>query len=291
MHKTVGGFMILISGYRLENDQESRLNITNDYILVNCCGYEKYITKSTNTLRKNGRPDFQIIYVASGCGQFLVNGNMTELGPGKIIIYRPGETQHYAYQSHNSSEVYWVHFTGYGAYDMLEKVGLADSQVHNIGMHNICIEYFNNIIREFQLKPPFFECTANAALLSLMACMGRFAADTKVLKNNNLSESIKNVVEQMHTKYNCKWTISALAKQCNLSPDWFMHKFKSQIGLSPMEYLTRIRLDKAKWLILNSSLSIKEISYIVGYENPLYFSKLFKKEEGVSPTLFRNSNT
>ena len=64
-----------------------------------------------------------------------------------------------------------------------------------------------------------------------------------------------------------------------------MHRFKEQVGMSPMEYLTSIRLDKAKWLIINSSLSIKEISNIIGYDDPLSFSKLFKRVEGISPTL------
>jgi len=181
-----------------------------------------------------------------------------------------------------------VHFTGYGAYDLLKKVGLADSQAYSIGLHQSCIEYFNRIIRELMLKLPHYECAASAAFLGLMACMGRYAADTRNSRNSNISENIKKVMELMHTKYNCKWTIADLARQCSLSPDWFMHKFKAQTGLSPMEYLAKIRLDKAKWLMLNSSLSIKEISYIVGYNDPLYFSKLFKKAEGASPSEYRS---
>lgn len=283
--------MIFISGSRLISDKESCLNPTDDYIYVNSCGYDKCVSRSINTLRKDGRPDFQIIYITNGFGSFLVNGVMTELDAGNIIIYRPGEIQQYTYQLQNTPEAYWVHFAGYGADDVIIKVGLSNSQVHNIGLSSICIDYFTQIIHELQFKSPLFEYAANATLLSLLTCMGRYAADMKNPKNRILSEGIKKVIKQMHNNYNNNWTISTLADQSNLSPSWFMHSFKEQVGMSPMEYLTSIRLDKAKWLIINSSLSIKEISNIIGYDDPLSFSKLFKKVEGVSPALYRKSNT
>ena len=59
--------------------------------------------------------------------------------------------------------------------------------------------------------------------------------------------------------------------------------FKTYYGLTPMDYLVKTRIDESKFLLTNSSLKIKEVANEVGYEDSLYFSKVFKKITGVSP--------
>ena len=281
--------MIYISGFKLKTEHESCSLDAKNHISVNCCGYEKYITKDITTLRKNGRLDYQLIYLVNGCGTFLANGRDLELSKGNIVIYAPEETQQYSYHHKKNSEVYWAHFTGYGAEELLRSVGLLDSEIHFVGINNTFINYFKKIIREMQLKLPFFEQATSGYIIDLLTLMARTKTATQSREKKIQDEAILKVMEEMHTHYNDSWTISSLAKKCNLSTDWFMHKFKVESGVSAMGYLLQIRLDKARWLLLNSSLSIKEISYIIGYDNPLYFSKLFKKAEGVSPNLYRLS--
>jgi len=125
-------------------------------------------------------------------------------------------------------------------------------------------------------------------LLQLLVLVSRIKNETKIQKNNPKYEVIQKTVENMHQNYNQKWSINDFAKLCNLSEYYFIHLFKEFTGMPPIQYLTNIRIDKAKELLLNSSLSIHEISYIVGYNNPLYFSRLFKKVTGVSATSYRN---
>ncbi len=84
----------------------------------------------------------------------------------------------------------------------------------------------------------------------------------------------------MHSKYNDQQSIDFYAKQCNLSKYHFIHLFKEYTGLSPYAYKTRIRIEKAKDLLSSTNLSISEISNILGYNNSLYFSNLFKKTQG-----------
>ena len=72
-----------------------------------------------------------------------------------------------------------------------------------------------------------------------------------------------------------------------LSPVYISKIFKDIMGDSPINYLIRIRLSKAKELLENSKLSIKEISEAIGYKDPYYFSKLYKKYYGISPSKHR----
>ncbi len=291
MHKTVEErTMIYISGYRWNTEQESCLADTENFLSVNCCGHEKYITKSTRTLRENGRPDYQLLYVAKGSGIFHEDGQMTAVPQGNIVIFHPGETQQYAYQYQDKPEIYWIHFTGRNAGELLEKAGLSGQRVYFIGFQDKCIECFEKIIFELQLKPPLYEQLSAAVFMELLAYMGRKRLEADNAGTQTRDANIQKVLESLHTQSGLQWNITDLAKQCNLSPNRFMHKFKAQVGMPAMEYLAKIRIEKAKGLLLNSALSIKEISNIVGYENPLYFSRLFSKQEGVSPKAFRRSH-
>lgn len=281
--------MIYISGYRWNTEQESCFADTENFISVNSCGHEKYVTKNIKTHRERGRQDFQLLYVAKGSGSFKVDGQMTRVPHGNIVIFHPGEAQQYAYACQDKPEIYWVHFTGSGACNLLERAGLSGQRVNFIGFQEKCIEYFEKIIFELQLKHPLYDQISAAMFMELLAFMGRKRLEADSAGMETRDSNLQKVLESLHTQPGTQWNITDLARQCSLSPNRFMHKFKAQMGMPAMEYLAQIRLEKAKGLLLNSGLSVKEISNIVGYENPLYFSRLFSKMEGVSPTAFRKT--
>ena len=70
--------------------------------------------------------------------------------------------------------------------------------------------------------------------------------------------------------------------------DRFIHNFKQYAGMSPAQYILSLRMVNAQSLLERTTYNIKEISEIVGYENPLYFSRVVKKEIGKSPVQYRN---
>ena len=72
-----------------------------------------------------------------------------------------------------------------------------------------------------------------------------------------------------------------------MSVSWFLRNFKQVTGMSPMHYILMNRINNATSLLETTDYNIAEISAIVGYENPMYFSRLFKKQKGVSPTDYR----
>jgi AraC-like DNA-binding protein len=279
--------MIHNSGYRWEVDTEAGFNDLENYFSVNCCGYEKYITKDVGTFREKGRLDYQLIYLVEGTGCFRINGDMTEVTCGNIVLFRPGEVQQYTYQHTNTPELYWIHFTGSGAREYLEKAGLYEESVHYVGIHSELIESFKKIMLELQMKEKLYCESADAATLELLVLLGRKKHGADVKRHRFIDDNIRNLMERMHAEYGRRWSIDDMAGQCALSSNHFMHKFKMQTGFSAVDYIINIRMEKAKDLLLNSSLSIKEISNLVGYENSLYFSRLFCKMEGFSPREYR----
>ena len=89
--------------------------------------------------------------------------------------------------------------------------------------------------------------------------------------------------------YEKELTLDSVARKIAISPYYLSKLFKDEIGENFIEYLTRLRINQAKKLLEENRFSIKEICMLVGYSDPNYFSRIFKKIEGVTPTEYRDS--
>ena len=97
------------------------------------------------------------------------------------------------------------------------------------------------------------------------------------------SETLLSYINQNLDK---KITVEELANLVNLSPDYLAVQFKSIIGFTIIQYINRCRIDQAKVLMVNEDMLIKEVAAKVGFGDEFYFSKTFKKYEGMSPREF-----
>ena len=79
------------------------------------------------------------------------------------------------------------------------------------------------------------------------------------------------------------------AESLHISTNWFIRNFKQYMKISPAQYILSLRMVNAQSLLENTEYNIGEIAEIVGYDNPLYFSRVFKKEYGVSPAQYRKN--
>lgn len=108
---------------------------------------------------------------------------------------------------------------------------------------------------------------------------------------NKKQESSLSIVEKakeyMKENYSKDLSLDEVSKVVNISPYYFSKLFKEEDGTNFIDYLTEIRMDKAKMLLMDKNLSMKEICVAVGYADPNYFSRTFKKNVGVTPTEYR----
>ncbi len=108
----------------------------------------------------------------------------------------------------------------------------------------------------------------------------------KVEKERDVEAEVKKYIrEHMNETIN----ICDVADELHFNPHYLMRSFKNKTGLSIMKYITKIRLDTSKKLLAETQLSIKEIASLSGYSDYSYFTRVFRKETGISPTKYRNT--
>lgn len=103
-------------------------------------------------------------------------------------------------------------------------------------------------------------------------------------------KNLSRVLIQIHTKPEKKWTLEELSHEAGLSRSALAERFKTMMGMPPMEYLTRWRMMLAKIALREGKESIVEIAEKVGYQSDASFSTAFKRQFGYSPSHFRHSN-
>jgi AraC-like DNA-binding protein len=98
---------------------------------------------------------------------------------------------------------------------------------------------------------------------------------------------VKQAIDTMTRDLDAALSIATLSHRANLSPSRFAHLFQSETGCAPARYLRQLRLDEAKTLLADTSLSVKEIMSRVGFNDPSHFARHFKRRHGMSPRAVR----
>jgi two-component system, response regulator YesN len=113
------------------------------------------------------------------------------------------------------------------------------------------------------------------------------ASMVNIKKKNNIGDIVKKANLIIYERFNQELTLDDISKELYISPQYFSRLYKDETGENFIEKLTSVRIDNAKKLMKESEYSIKEICYMSGYCDPNYFSRLFKKHEGISPSAYQ----
>lgn len=106
-------------------------------------------------------------------------------------------------------------------------------------------------------------------------------------KKTGVPQEIQRICRYMEENYSEKITLNSIAEQAGFSKYYISRLFKQYMGVTIIDYLIKIRLDKAKKLLVSGEYNIKQISYMVGYSDPNYFTWSFKKYLGISPIKYK----
>lgn len=263
-------------------------------LIVTSCGtYRLYTKPKLPTLRPRGRVDYQLLYIAAGKAHFYFDGKEQIITAGHMVLYRPKEPQKYDYYGEDQTEVYWVHFTGSDVKNILRSYGLTDDKrVFYCGSGLDYQNLFRTMINELQMCKEKYSEMLEMYLKQVFIMLERYFANAARTEPIRVIEEIDKATKYFNEHYNEDINIEEYTQKNYVSISWFIRAFKQCTGSTPMQYILSKRISNAETLLLDHSYNITEIAQIVGYDNPLYFSRIFKKIKGLSPSEYRkNINT
>ena len=249
--------------------------------------FQIHTKKVHKTCRENGRNDFQLIYIAKGKLHLIQNGKEQVLQKGNIILFRPGEPQIYNLYAKDAPETYWVHFTGNNVNRILEYYKISpDVNVVFTGLSQNYKWLFRQMIQELQLKRSDFSDMLTLQLRQLLLYISRSIRE-EVPVSAELLDEIERAMHHFNKNFYMPIVIEDYAKEHHMTPWWFIQSFKKIAQVTPTQYIVALRISNAKNLLANSDYSVAKIANMVGYENALYFSRLFSKHVGMPPREYR----
>lgn len=220
-------------------------------------------------------------YVISGKGTFM-NQSFSG-GDGYLVV--ANEKEEIKADIYEPYESFWIMFKGDGAKEVLSKCGLPEhNSVFKFEHTKECADLIGENLKDISHSPLAESAKMNAVFYSILAIHLDASEDFSPADKSDITKNIARFISEnyLHTI-----KINELAKKYYISQSHLIALFNKRYGLSPQEYLISVRIKRAKKLLQDSSITVKEAAVSVGIENPLYFSRLFKKKTGLSPSDFR----
>jgi YesN/AraC family two-component response regulator len=257
---------------------------------IQLVGHQKTEADWRQTPRTINHYSFWLII--KGKGTFAINGTHYPAEPGKIFFYTPGmvvervtDPEHpleYYYLRFHYTEIFeekeqWIHRSEAEAPFPLEGM----YTLHNIPQLIYLMEQLELL---WKRRGPTTALRRNILLHEFFLALVQDFRAQKIA--GDTTAAIELTQDYMAQHYQEQLTLEGLAAMAGLSVSHYSRLFKKYIGYSPIDYLTHLRVDRAKDLLLLSDYRLKSVASSVGYADEFYFSRMFKKVTGISPRDF-----
>ena len=244
----------------------------------------------------------ELAYILSGKGKYLVEGIEYSVNAGDLLICNPGVKHNHIVTNPKEPTIEFISgFTDFHFKNMPpNSIKLPDNSCilhtsaelkQEISMHCYAM------IAEKESKQAGRYFMFKTHLMQMLLLVIREIADVERtdqkgcnFESYNKSYAVNRIINYLNENYEHKISLEQIAHNMYLSPVYISKIFKEETGESPINYLIKIRLEKAKDILLSGDGgSIKNTANRVGYDDVYHFSKLFKKYYGISPLYFKKN--
>jgi len=246
------------------------------------CGYEK--CSPDHSVGPLKREYYLFHFVISGEGTYKVDKTYN-LSKGDVFLIKPGETIEYKSNPENPWFYYWIGFDSPKIKNLLSML-FGDSHV----LHLDNVDWIKKIFLEINKcdsKSEISQFYITSKLYEIVYYLFKI----KNLSINEMSEDVvSKIIVYITDHISEEINVNSICKHFGFSRSRLFSLFKDKMGISIKEYLTNTKLDRA-WILLeqNHSLSIQEVSWLVGYTNYQSFFKAFKRKFDRTPASIRRS--
>jgi len=240
----------------------------------------------------NGRilQEYQINYITEGEGIMETRDGSYPIREGSVILLKPFLWHRYRPLKDIGWMEHYVGITGEIASRIFNSSEiLNDSPVIQIGFQENIINSFHEIFNHAISEKPGYHQICTGLVFYILGQIISIKKNENFL-HSQVEKAIQKACMIIRDNPARNLNIEELARELNINYSLFRRTFKKYTGLSPMQYHTSLRMKQAVYLLTNSDLSVKEISFNLGFCSVFYFSKLFKEKTGRTPSDYRKMN-
>lgn len=231
--------------------------------------------------------EFQVVYITAGRGVFeCENQGEVHVSAGDAFILFPGVRHRYQPLREIGWHEYWVGFSGEHPHRLWRNGVFSPRQsLYSIGFQQEVLADFEQIIQLCRRQTPGFQVRMGALVLQLLAHI--HAIETTSRTSAGDSSRIHEARQIMLDHLDTGMSVEDIAVRAGVGYNDLLSLFRQYTGLTPYQYFLQMRIHRAKELLKNRNISVKEVAAIMNFENQYYFSRIFHRKTGMSPTEWR----
>jgi AraC family transcriptional regulator, arabinose operon regulatory protein len=243
--------------------------------------------------REAGADEHILLFCSAGKGWFDIGGKHQSLEAHQAMLI-PRHVPHvYGADEGTPWSIHWVHFSGTEADFFVHHLPPGEYKLlvdpeRLIAVEQLFRECYESFVGGFVLHRLIYCAQILRHLLALLFFNNNyFSPVERAIHTQSIEPTLRFLRENIHSSL----TLQAMADHAGLSISHFSFLFRQQTGHSPMDYFIHLKIQHACTLLSLTSRTIQEIGYEIGYDDPYYFSRIFKKVIGVSPRQYREFPT
>jgi AraC family transcriptional regulator of arabinose operon len=240
-------------------------------------------------MRRPRHDDNLLLYCVEGVGRLRIGDARYPVGAGDLILLPQGVAHSYTAARSQPWTLYWVHFQGVSTRIFLEYLGYRQGRpVRRVGMAPALAASFHSLLAVG--RTGYSSSAYINAANQLRHLFTQFALEAnREQASHPAGLDLEAIQAYMQDNIHQGLDLDDLAAVAHLSKYHFSGRYKALTGYSPIKHFLHMKIEYACQLLDTSDLSVKAIAAAVGYDDPLYFSRLFRKTMGLSPRDYRGS--
>jgi AraC-like DNA-binding protein len=238
------------------------------------------------------RDHYLLHFITGGHGYFIADGKTYTLRAGNGFIIEPNKRSAYRADETDPWEYYWIAFRGTDAPLFMDTLNFPNR--HYFSFNDTVLDPLKNLITELRerplLNPDYVALKVNSVFLEIVARFVKNNSPHSKVSPQKSSAVIDAALLYFEKHYAEDINVASVAGALNVSRTYFTTLFKNTAGINPKDYLTTVRIQKAKALFKqNPGILVVEAGSLCGIPDPALFIHTFKRETGMTPGAFIKS--